>query len=750
MDLWRRAGPDRPRITGDRGGHVPVLMHSEERLAFHELLKGEEDGAILGLACHLARDRLAEAARFAETLFESPPPPYRFTGAGFGYFDALRERMEVGSIDAPEFRYLIRQYAPVALTHGSWATPLAGTAIVHRRPFALLFRYYADGGARCAREGYRTLLAAQGIGLPEVADEAFMRDGSLLDAAFLPAVLRLAIARSPQGLFPELLGMLFGQALGLLPYRAWMAGRCPPAIRGDPSLRPLLDPAPPHDAGLALISTLIKDHLEAAEGALGRQGVGALWHRIRNGLLAQFLAERGLVRSAVESWEARKRSDRHAAVLSILKAKRSYALGQHRDQTLGDRRIDDWLTPGADLGGLLEALATSELVNPAAPLQSPFLARLAPGGAMYRVFRDDEIATLVEWIGGLGESKSSNRERPLAVSAEPPGGLYATPAASSRTGTCSLDPRILFHRLLNPEHYPGALPAARSLVQRFLKTTATALRGPMRDGDLRFFPYDPGALEARIDAIYHRAVAAYRPFVPPPRLDREEYRWLLTRLAPLVLVDGCWLQKAAWLEGRHAPTAARLLAIYTDEIGGGDPDQNHANIFRRLLEGEGIRLPEPSSAEFIAWPGFSAALFDLPAYLLAISRFPRTFLPEILGLNLAIELSGLGAFYMAVVDEMRYLGLDPTIVTVHLASDNLASGHAALAREAVMIYLDGVGSDFGPEELDRHWRRVSLGYASLRIVPRRAFAVLFARALLRFGPARLKKTLIGWRGAVRA
>ena len=54
-----------------------------------------------------------------------------------------------------------------------------------------------------------------------------------------------------------------------------------------------------------------------------------------------------------------------------------------------------------------------------------------------------------------------------------------------------------------------------------------------------------------------------------------------------------------------------------------------------------------------------------------------------------------GAFYMSVVDEMRYLGLDPAIVSVHLASDNLASGHAALAREAVMIYPDGVGSDFG-------------------------------------------------------
>ncbi|MGH8588178.1 MAG: hypothetical protein ACREXX_02220, partial [Gammaproteobacteria bacterium] len=65
---------------------MPVLMQSEWRLSFHELLEGEEDGAILGLASHLARDRLAEAARFAETetLFESPPP---LAGPSFGYFD---------------------------------------------------------------------------------------------------------------------------------------------------------------------------------------------------------------------------------------------------------------------------------------------------------------------------------------------------------------------------------------------------------------------------------------------------------------------------------------------------------------------------------------------------------------------------------------------------------------------------------------------------------------------------------------
>ncbi|MGH8568005.1 MAG: hypothetical protein ACREXU_08270 [Gammaproteobacteria bacterium] len=59
-----------------------------------------------------------------------------------------------------------------------------------------------------------------------------------------------------------------------------------------------------------------------------------------------------------------RRSDLHAAVLAILEAKRPYALGQHRDKTLGDWRIEDWLASRTDLEGLLDALAASDLVDP--------------------------------------------------------------------------------------------------------------------------------------------------------------------------------------------------------------------------------------------------------------------------------------------------------------------------------------------------------------------------------------------------
>ncbi len=721
------------------------------RPCFQALSRGEEEGALLRYASAVAGEKLAQAARFAESegLFATPPPVAHRRMACMAYFAPLRKRMEIPamSFDARGVEQLLAQYAPVALTAGAWIAPLAGTATVHRRCYALLVRHHADSGAREIAGAYRALLALQNGESSDVADDVFGHRGSLLDMAFLPALLGLAIARFPERLFPELLGLLLGRALRLLPYRSLLARACRPVPGGESHGVPFLAPEAGGDGGLGSIWTVIEEELATAQET-GEAGLAHAWQRIRNGLLAQFLAEEELVGAALESLKADRDLDRRAAVIRILEDKRRYGLGHHRAHTLGDRRIDDWLAPTGDLEGLLDALTSSDLVDPEAPLQSPFLRLLAPQGPMHRVFREDEIAILVQWIESLKEPAEGSRRGSIPLPAEPPGEFCALPAACSRDGSppAVRDPRRLFHRLLNPERYLDEQAAARFYVQRCLRKTHRALHSPLVRADLRGFPYRVETLRARIDAIHDRAVAAYRPFVPPPRLSREEYRWLLIRLAPLVLVDGAWLQKAAWLEGSHAQVAARLRAIYLDEIGGGDPEQNHANIFRRLLDGEGIRLPEVTSAEFIARPEFSAPLFVLPAYLLAISRFPHAFLPEILGLNLAIELSGLGAFYMTAVDEMSYLGLDPAVVRVHLASDNLASGHAALARDAVEIDLERVDADLGPEERERHWRRVWAGYASLSIVPRRTWAVLFTRFLLRFGWDRLTKLTRGFRG----
>ncbi len=402
----------------------------------------------------------------------------------------------------------------------------------------------------------------------------------------------------------------------------------------------------------------------------------------------------------------------------------------------------------------MTALAESSYVNAAAPENSRLISDLvSPRGPMFRVFTEEEIGVLGEWIRTLGsagdpvpqgnvdpQTQADHTGSRSGTGVGEPESAAAGPAQGARSPRP--DKRLLYHHLVNVERYPESLRPAKHYLERCLTRARRAMWLTRLYPESRFFEYSRAAFEHRIEMSYREAVDAYRPFVPPPRLSREEYLWLFVQLAPLVLVDGCWLRNVGCLTARHPGIAAGLLEIYADEVGGGDPDASHAAIFRELLRSEGIDLPDVSSDEFIRYSEFTSSVFELPLYLLSISQYPRTFLPELLGLNLAIELSGLGAFYMRLVDELSYWRIDARIISIHIASDNLASGHAALAKAAIVAYLDELGAAYGEREVQRHWRRVWRGYLSLRVVASRAWFDLLIRFVSRFGLKRVQRRWI--------
>lgn len=126
------------------------------------------------------------------------------------------------------------------------------------------------------------------------------------------------------------------------------------------------------------------------------------------------------------------------------------------------------------------------------------------------------------------------------------------------------------------------------------------------------------------------------------------------------------------------------------------------------------------SEKFVEHRGFINSAFDLPVYMLSISCYSVEFLPELLGLNMAIELSGLGKGYMGLVDEWKYWGIDPTIANIHISIDNYASGHTFLAKKAIQLYMDDILQRTGDLVLvDKHWRRIYSGYVSLQFAGRR-------------------------------
>lgn len=166
--------------------------------------------------------------------------------------------------------------------------------------------------------------------------------------------------------------------------------------------------------------------------------------------------------------------------------------------------------------------------------------------------------------------------------------------------------------------------------------------------------------------------------------------YFLQAVAPTKLVDGAWLYGVMphWQDYRYDG----LLTTYLEELGDGEPGQNHVAIYRRLLAEQGC----DSDA------GLDDEHFRQGALQLALGRCAEAYMPEILGYNLGYEQLPLHLLISAY--ELTELGIDPYYFSLHVTIDNLSSGHARRAVQAVLDLMP-VGVD-----AREYWQRVSCGY----------------------------------------
>ena len=273
-----------------------------------------------------------------------------------------------------------------------------------------------------------------------------------------------------------------------------------------------------------------------------------------------------------------------------------------------------------------------------------------------------------------------------------------------------LSTRELYYYLINADLFPDVLATAHHKASRWLRLSA--LFNP-----LPFKPYSHQKFEAFIENIYQKEVSAYQPIQGQPKTSKAAYVWGIEQIAPMILIDGCWLQKSLTLQSASSDISDILFSIYGDEIGNGRLQNNHCYIFQTLLDSLSINVPPVHSEAFAKHAGFIHTAFDLPVYMLALSCGSTRFLPELLGLNMAIELSGLGKGYQQLVDEWNYWEIDSTIANIHISIDNYATGHTLLAKKAIQLYMDDVlNRTCDTKVRDKHWRRIYSGYASLRFV----------------------------------
>ncbi len=199
--------------------------------------------------------------------------------------------------------------------------------------------------------------------------------------------------------------------------------------------------------------------------------------------------------------------------------------------------------------------------------------------------------------------------------------------------------------------------------------------------------------------------------------EREAVIDSAVQLAPLTLIDGSWLQGFTDIALASSRVGAPLFETYWDELGNGQLALNHPRIYRDNLADMGVTLPPTASYAFAHDPRLREESLRLPVYWLCLGKLPVTFRAEILGMNLAMELSGVGGSYRSARRFLQHYGYSTRFVDIHNTIDNVSTGHSAWAADAIDSYLRTHPSRSDPRRLAAEWHRVRVGYESLAPVP---------------------------------
>ncbi|MFJ4249973.1 iron-containing redox enzyme family protein [Pseudomonas sp. NPDC089741] len=263
--------------------------------------------------------------------------------------------------------------------------------------------------------------------------------------------------------------------------------------------------------------------------------------------------------------------------------------------------------------------------------------------------------------------------------------LQAAPA-QLQSMNCAGNIRPIYQALLDEEN---PQPLAQAFLQEHLQHAAQ-LPDPL--------PQDPATWHAWVTAHCADVAGQYAQYLQQRKAGgprqffacKAQALYFLQAVAPTKLVDGAWL--CGLLPHWQDPRFAGLLCTYLEELGEGNPAQNHVVIYRKLLAEHDLQDSTAIADE----------RYLQGALQLALGACAADYLPEVIGYNLGYEQLPLHLLISSY--ELSELGIDPYYFTLHVTIDNASTGHAQKAVQAVLDLL--------PIEADRadFLRRVSLGY----------------------------------------
>jgi hypothetical protein len=384
----------------------------------------------------------------------------------------------------------------------------------------------------------------------------------------------------------------------------------------------------------------------------------------------------------------------------------------HQKFQLAGQSLGAWLAQArTDPAPLLAELATSKLIRPGRSEASPLVQGLVgERGPMFRIFSPEDLAIIRRWIDALPGAAEATPAIVVDTDDSLDALAEALRADVPSTGSKPASVRVAYHQLMSRVDSPALRAWSLEYVRGWL---ARSRHGMDRTSMPLPEHWDSAGLRPWLQAQHDRHGVEFEETADAELPSREAVIDDTLQTAPLTLIDGSWLHGFTDYQLASSEIGHSLFETYWDELGNGEPRLNHPLLYRKVLQEMGIDLPPTASPEFARYPGFRDASFDLPVYWLCIGRFPQTFLPEILGLNLAMELSGVGGTYRRAGLALRTYGFSTRFVDIHNTIDNVATGHSAWAADAIDTHLASLSESPGQGQRAEVWERVRAGYRSL-------------------------------------
>lgn len=535
------------------------------------------------------------------------------------------------------------------------------------------------------------LAPAQLATLPDLNDDAFE----------LPALL-LALSRRSDAFGDELCGVDWAlRAVGLCPGWAAMG-----QLEGLPLALGRLDLSASfpglEPASLRHISQWVAHRIiEQGEDRQARLLRGANW-----------------LFGALQRWNARlynaslTATSPQQAIAHLMQRLARVGAVYHQNYLIEGRSLALWLEDAQhDPLPLLDVLSRSRLIVPGNSKKSLLVTSLvAPTGRMFRIFSEADLSVIRQWIDWLPQAAAARQlpRQPIdsrAIAARP------STASTADTGHWPQSLREAYFVLQGRALQPATLKFAHAYVSRWLEHSRQSLKTSERQLPEQ---WGTNVLRAWLLDKHDQNGQQFDDSDPAQMPSREEIVESTLQLAPLTLIDGAWLQGFTDVGLASSHVGYTLFQTYWDELGNGIEALNHPKIYRDGLREMDFELAPTGSREFAEDPRLYEESFRLPVYWLCLGKLPVTFMPEVLGMNLAMELSGVGGSYRSARRFLRHYGFSTAFVDLHNTIDNVSTGHSAWAADAIDAYMRSLAS---AEQVAAQWQRVRVGYESLAPMP---------------------------------